>query len=494
MNPIYPMSLINLIHRGSNKSAKIDLKINIENFGPVTKGVVDLKPLTVFIGPNNSGKSYVAMLIHSILSSKNAFGSPSFGFQDDYFPKMFLRYERDFIKIINQNKDKHCFAIPKSLIKKVHSTLIKDVFSTMLDSSLSYNFGSPTHDLITAKHKTTKITISDFAKLNIQISKKLHISSYASSNRKYTINFLKRDESTTPIQHNDDETIISVNKHDRPNSPIYYEAYNIVSLIASDLIHTNTTPHSFYFPAGRSGILQGHRALAASIIKNAPFGGIESLKIPQLTGIISSFISDIIDMPVMPGPFSKLAQQLEQELFHGRIQIPHTKNQTPEIIFDSKHGKIPLHRTSSTISEIAPLSLYLKYIIGHNNLLIIEEPEAHLHPANQLILAKYIMKMIRSGLYVLVTTHSVFLLEQLGKFMLVNKIKAEDRKKLGFAKNDYLLPEEVAPYLFTRKRDGHHQISLIKTNDEDGIPQQEFIKVSENLYEQSIKIQQYMES
>lgn len=40
--------------------------ISIRNFGPINKGDIDINKLTIFIGPNNSGKSYLAKLIHSL--------------------------------------------------------------------------------------------------------------------------------------------------------------------------------------------------------------------------------------------------------------------------------------------------------------------------------------------------------------------------------------------------------------------------------------------
>ena len=43
------------------------LTVSVENFGPIREGTVELRPLTVFVGPNNSGKSYMAMLIYAIL-------------------------------------------------------------------------------------------------------------------------------------------------------------------------------------------------------------------------------------------------------------------------------------------------------------------------------------------------------------------------------------------------------------------------------------------
>lgn len=39
-------------------------KLSVENFGPVRSGEVELKRLTIFIGPNNSGKSYMALLAY----------------------------------------------------------------------------------------------------------------------------------------------------------------------------------------------------------------------------------------------------------------------------------------------------------------------------------------------------------------------------------------------------------------------------------------------
>jgi predicted ATPase len=51
-------------------------KIEIRDFGPIREGEIEIKPLTIFIGPNNSGKSYGAMLIHSLYKSFYRLASP----------------------------------------------------------------------------------------------------------------------------------------------------------------------------------------------------------------------------------------------------------------------------------------------------------------------------------------------------------------------------------------------------------------------------------
>lgn len=59
--------------KGKSKKPKTikkpDLSVEVKNFGPISKGAISLKNLTVLIGPNNSGKSYMAMLVHAFAES-----------------------------------------------------------------------------------------------------------------------------------------------------------------------------------------------------------------------------------------------------------------------------------------------------------------------------------------------------------------------------------------------------------------------------------------
>ena len=37
-----------------------DIHIAVENFGPIEKAEIDLRPLTVFVGESNTGKTYLS--------------------------------------------------------------------------------------------------------------------------------------------------------------------------------------------------------------------------------------------------------------------------------------------------------------------------------------------------------------------------------------------------------------------------------------------------
>ncbi len=45
------------------------MRITVRNLGVLKEATIDLKPLTVFIGPNNSGKTWLAYALAGILGN-----------------------------------------------------------------------------------------------------------------------------------------------------------------------------------------------------------------------------------------------------------------------------------------------------------------------------------------------------------------------------------------------------------------------------------------
>lgn len=474
---------------------KINLQLKIDKFGPITAADIKLKPLTIFVGPNNSGKSYAAMLTHSILTSKNQVES---SFSTRYFARRRLIEKK--IQHLDQNDlnkiktllkgDK--FVIPSSITKKLWKEFINSFISN-LSSEISRNFGSSLDELSQINNQSFKIIVST-QQGNIELEnkfRKLKIISFPIFDLKISINKVTFTDPQTYMKRirNPHELIIQIGKS--TSEDVYlYDIIEVIFDTIGEYLKNDTPTLSYYFPAARSGILQGHRAISASIIRSAHYGGIEQIQIPKLSGVVSDFLSTIIELPDRKGPFFTLAENMENEILHGNIKLhSEIKGSIPEIKYHYLGKDIPLHRTSSTVSELAPFSLYLKYIIGRNSLLIIEEPEAHLHPHNQRILAKYLVRLIRSGLNMVITTHSVFLLEQLSNFLLMANIDPKNRHTaVGYDENDYLKPDEISAYVFETIADEGHITRPIEISSEDGISQEEFVKITESLNTEFQKI------
>ena len=177
------------------------------------------------------------------------------------------------------------------------------------------------------------------------------------------------------------------------------------------------------------------------------------------------------------------------EMLEIEAKMPEGKYSYPEVRYRSREVELPLHRASSSVSELAPLILYLKYYVEPGSVLIIEEPEAHLHPENQRVLAKYLVRLVRRGVHVLITTHSDYLLEQLNNFVLLSRLEPGKRREQGYREDDYLKPDEVAVYVFQYDEGSRgYRISEAEVTEEEGIAQEEFLRVDEALYGETLRI------
>lgn len=477
------------------KSDRLNMILDIKKFGPISDGRLHLKPLTILIGPNNSGKSYAAMLVHSIFRSENYLIFPHYSRGYNFirhFINLMGSSNSHIQKILKANPKKKEFFMPVPLVKKITKE-IKIIHKQNVEQEIIRNFGSTIKDLITLNEHSSKIDILSVPKTTISLGEKFSVKHDFKTNFKYKIKLSSKMEHTT--KKIGDTIVINVyngyGKYRKDEiSRIITELF--LYDISRKIIH-HIPSRSYYFPASRSGILQAHKLLSATIVQHAPSVGIESFNISKLTGTIADFISNIIEIDNTKGQFYKTAIQLEREIIHGTIQVQNSEiNKFPEIMYDLENSLIPLHRTSSTISEIAPISLYLKHIIEPGSMLIIEEPEAHLSPMNQIIFAKHIVKMIRSGLNVLITTHSEKLFKELGRYVAVGTLSPNDRKRAGFDKLDYLTRDEVSPHRFENVEGIHHTIKKIKMDSYAGIAQDEFIKIDEFMYEQNIQLQEIL--
>lgn len=82
------------------------------------------------------------------------------------------------------------------------------------------------------------------------------------------------------------------------------------------------------------------------------------------------------------------------------------------------------------LQQMAKLNLF-----SPSHLLVFDEPENHLHPAWQVTLAKILIKLVKNGTPILLTTHSSYFLEALRKYAQENNMWGEKVKCFFARKN-----------------------------------------------------------
>lgn len=243
---------------------------------------------------------------------------------------------------------------------------------------------------------------------------------------------------------------------------------------------------TYYLPAARSGFLQSHRALASFVMNRAPLVGIETLAIPKMTGVIGDFIGLLLGLQGRkPGEYATLADSLERDVMSGTVKVRPGPSGYPEMSYQMGNSEVPLHRTSSMVSELAPIALYLKHILKAKDLLIIEEPESHLHPQSQLQLAKVLVILVNSGVDVMITTHSDYFLRQLNNAIKRWDIATQTEDQIP---KDALNPRDVSAVLFRRSLAGVTRTTALRVDRRAGISELEFGRVAEQLYRKSVTL------
>lgn len=138
--------------------------------------------------------------------------------------------------------------------------------------------------------------------------------------------------------------------------------------------------------------------------------------------------------------------------------------------------------TSSMVSELAPVVLYLRHIVLPGNMLIVEEPESHLHPAMQVEFTRQLAAVANSGIRIIITTHSEWLLEELANLVQLSKLPRDRRKKID-EDNVALRPDQVGAWLFEPKRRPKGSVvKEIPLDEESGLFPSGFGDVSVTLY------------
>ena len=113
---------------------------------------------------------------------------------------------------------------------------------------------------------------------------------------------------------------------------------------------------------------------------------------------------------------------------------------------------IPLHLASSSARGLSDLYFYLRHKASlWNHLLIIDEPESHLDTFNQIRLARNLAHFVRSGIKVLVTTHSDYLIKEVNNLIMLGRLDGRRNKRLprdlGYKADDRLDIDSVRAYV-----------------------------------------------
>ena len=135
--------------------------------------------------------------------------------------------------------------------------------------------------------------------------------------------------------------------------------------------------------------------------------------------------------------------------------------------------------------------LLLRDGMGVGDTLIIEEPEAHLHPAAQTEVAHTLARLVNAGVRVVATTHSDWLLKELGNLIREGEFNEKTGRVVdGSSAGSGLRPEDVGVWLFRKgDADGGSAVTEIPFDCIERVEPSDYEDIAEELYNRSADLQ-----
>ena len=450
------------------------IEIEVADFGPIVHAKVDLRPLTVFIGPSNTGKSYLAILLYAL---HRVFSGSSTGFRLWHMagPRQFPRVVSpppplspeigaDFDRLKQEavnSRETGRILLPDGIIELLRNEF--DSLSGALTGEILRCFGQDELAALSRKGRNASPRLAMRRDLPGDAAPLQHTLDFDAPKLKLKTSIPQRipvgDDARNDFDFDLGMACLAVAQSANiagAYSGLQLAVDHLMELVTPKIMGSLCLP-AYYLPADRTGAMHSHVAIVSAMLGYHSVTGMHSpAPTPLLPAVMADFLAQLLANDSVrdrrrPDEYDAGAQ-IEELILQGTVSVNRSELiNYPHFTYrpDGWQNDLPLLNASSMVSEIAPVVLYLRHIVQPGNVLIIEEPESHLHPAMQVEFTRQLARLVQHGYRIIITTHSEWVIEELGNVVLRAQLPPEQRAGIpGGAGDIALAPDQVGVWLF----------------------------------------------
>ena len=233
-----------------------NVQLEVKNFGPVEKAEIELRPLTVFVGESNTGKTYLSTLIYAL--HRRFEGFARFPWSHDAVSELRL-IMRD--SQIHQDKE------------------ISEALNSLRTSRLPFKFSDlpqGMRDSLQASLKDDEVFSSQLKRcFGLQsVSELVRFTGSPCNQMKISLKISDNNQSLWSVDMQTSESGATVSASTHGELVICSEAaegsqetLNVKDLETLLRSHNQKTAKAYYLPATRRGIMQNYERVAKSFIE-----------------------------------------------------------------------------------------------------------------------------------------------------------------------------------------------------------------------------------
>ena len=450
------------------------MKLIIKSLGPIRNNsvAIDLsRKFYVFVGLNNSGKTYVSQLLWTIFNQKVIHQ-----FAEELAEKpIFSQIDFNEIKAID---------VEEGMISEIleeYAAFLKDEMANTYNvkstsqfiDDISISFDFKLDDVKKAGVKAGfNITVGEYRELEYLVlakdeqSSTFHIEEKSEKFPKDFFDFVPRKKFEQDMKEKKKSIfIMSV------INALLQHQHNTFFLPSSRLFYS--TFYRYIYDLERKRREDDMKRLL-DLVENRQKEdkiGIESLKNLNLfkrpyTAPVNNVFEKIYSLNQEIQVVSNYEDLVKDivEIMGGDIVMKSFEGLSPiefYFQFNKETQDLPMYLASSSVNQLTLLYLYLKYWVSdENNFLMIDEPEENLYPKNQILLLDLLIKFTtRQSNKVLITTHSPLMADAVNRYIYIDILKNRYRYDIDQIVRDknlkYINPEiaiskeDIGIYFFT---------------------------------------------
>lgn len=393
--------------------------INIKNFGIIKSANIKLDGLTIISGVNDSGKSTIGKLIFSIIKAINKLNE-------------YTEYEKEN-NVLKEIKNLYSLLRDKPELKSINHKFYPPDFIKELTKYIE----NP--DFINSEKDEFNLMFLEREKLLKQQNL------YSNS-----IDEILKNIKEFVLAENQDEEIIKNFLTKYLHSEFYFQI-SPKSKEIQTIVEYKESEEDFLTFTAENDIINSLNYFEPSFFENATL--IETPLLLQIFELIKSadILGETDTLSIRPKTHFHIKDLIDKvknaEYFHENNADELTINllkqintiisgefyfnpQKDNFYFTKKGvGNVEAINTATGIKSFGIVQLLIKSnFINPKNIIIIDEPENHLHPKWQIEYAKVIVELVKNDITVLISSHSPYMIQALRHYSNENKIE----KKTNF--------------------------------------------------------------
>lgn len=454
-------------------------KLEVQEYGKIEYAEIAMAPLTLFVGDNNSGKSYLLTLLWGIknLGVEGLLGDvDGKPLKEEY---LLMNWLREQIKVAWEKG---------SCICKVSQ--VADICQSILDKWLKRNKDGLVKKIFNSKDvriKGLRLKLKGLEEVTFKIKRDRK----ANENSGFTFG----NEQTQRFGrfYSSKKLLDAEEKIDR------FMIFTVFSMVLDiDLAESNINS-DIYLPSSRTGFM-----LTKDIINKVGRNTAFNIRMERETVIpfsrpINQFLDVINDLTADSGgnkKFREITQYLESGMAEGTLEISARPNKelsyvpAGDYIPAGRSSGLPLRVVSAVVTELSPLILILKHKECLHTLFY-EEPEMCLHPQLQHKMAKVICRMVNCGLVLAITTHSDIILQHINNMIRLSGREEQNEicQELGYSSEELLQPQQVKVYQLKSRPEGKTTVEELKCG-QNGFVIPTFNEALDKIMDEAYRIQE----